>query len=565
MRSLSSLHALVGIQLAFVTGDLAAAQANGPEPYECLYRSPSEVMAEFDARVKRGDLPDPALRTLPVLPEVPVRLPGGSSTLNLQGSTPCLSTADIILYEDTNLVVSTQLLDTSALYALFTEAANRILTIHGDRFDFVAFWANHPTPPVNPATGVFWPILNDVHGIGDAYGSGHATYDSHRRLGLAGAKLQGFLFFTDINKPGWSPGNGPEADRTRLVLGHEFAHRFGLFLPPLLDGRVMQGNGPPFYTCGDKIHWSWRVDGQGSSTGISEWVGSNPANLLGGAGPVSHLLFNADIPGGLYSYMDLYLMGMISATEMDLGNSESRYMDTSNCNVGANYGGSISPLSSADIIAAAGPRVPDWTTSQKDFRTAWVMLHKPGDEPDSAELDKLVGILQQHMVDFNFSTLGRATMNDTLHDHCAQAIPYGCGVNPDNSLTVLGGAPSIGTTLVLGVDNPLGTQSSGSLTVVYLSTAPDSAFPCGTLLSGFGMGGGAGELLIDVSPPNPLRRIAGAAWSGPGVPASVAVRFPSDFALVGSTLYAQGLMIDASAPPGVARGLTNALELRVGP
>ena len=50
-------------------------------------------------------------------------------------------------------------------------------------------------------------------------------------------------------------------------------------------------------------------------------------------------------------------MGYVSAAEMDAGNSELRYMDSSNCF--ADYNGAITSLSSADIIDEAGLRLSD--------------------------------------------------------------------------------------------------------------------------------------------------------------------------------------------------------------
>ena len=160
-------------------------------------------------------------------------------------------------------------------------------------------------------------------------------------------------------------------------------------------------------SCGRQYHWNWRTDGQGSSMEISEWVGASPAEFAG-----SFVTFNTDIPGSVFSYTDLYLMGYVSPAEMDAGNSELRYMNTSTC--GQFYNGTITNFSSADIIAAAGPRVPDHTTAQKDFKTAWIMIHQPGLPPTIPQLDKTVAILEQHMDDWSLSTLGRGTMDNSL-------------------------------------------------------------------------------------------------------------------------------------------------------
>ena len=151
--------------------------------------------------------------------------------------------------------------------------------------------------------------------------------------------------------------------------------------------------------------------------------------------------------------------------------------------------------------------------------------------------------------DFSGAVFVACTQSDNAFriDVAALIAPYGCGVNPAGSLTPISGVPSIGTTVTLGVDNPLGTQAPGSLPFLALATAPDPAFPCGTLVPGFGMGGAGapGELLLGVAPP-PFLVVAGAPWAGPGTPAPIALPIPVDATLLGASFFAQGLLFDMS-------------------
>ncbi len=139
--------------------------------------------------------------------------------------------------------------------------------------------------------------------------------------------------------------------------------------------------------------------------------------------------------------------------------------------------------------------------------------------------------------------------------------------NPAQSLTLVAGAPSIGTTVTLGIDNAAATQAVGSLPFLAVSTAPDPAAPHGALIPGFSMlgAGQVGELLIAVAPPNPVLTVAGPPWAGPGQPAPVAVAIPNDPGLIGTTAHTQGLVFDASATFGVTFGLTNGLDLVLQP
>ena len=143
--------------------------------------------------------------------------------------------------------------------------------------------------------------------------------------------------------------------------------------------------------------------------------------------------------------------------------------------------------------------------------------------------------------------------------------PYGCGVNPPGSLVVLSGEPRIGTRLTFGVDNPLGTQSPGSIARLGISLAPAPGFPCGISRPRLGMAGGGapGELLIDLSRIDSIA--TGEAWSAAGSPAAVPVDIAPDPTLIGLPVYVQGILVDPQ-PTGTGPriGLGSALAIVVG-
>ncbi len=376
-----------------------AGVASAQPPFDCGYRSPAHWLAEFRAAVARGEVADPtrAIAAIPAAP--PARKAAGAVTL------PCLSAAHVFPFEDTDQLLLTNFSD-GELLGIMADAANAMIAAHGDVYDFIGYFLNFDADHTIGAA-FYMPIFNDVAGIGDPSTVGTPIFDNRASLGVGGSqKIQGYVMMWNVSS--WVPGDGPGAAFTRLALAQEFEHRFAMFLPDLLDGTMLQGDNSG---CGRGFHWNWKVDGQGSGMEISEWVGSSPAVLQG-----SFVTFNTDIPGGVFSYSDLYLMGYVSPAEMDAGNSELRYMDNSNC--GGDYFGPVSGFSSADIIAAAGPRVPDSTASPTDFSTGWVMFHLPGDPPSAAELATAVGIMEQHQVDWNFSTLGRGTMDNQLFADC---------------------------------------------------------------------------------------------------------------------------------------------------
>jgi len=143
-------------------------------------------------------------------------------------------------------------------------------------------------------------------------------------------------------------------------------------------------------------------------------------------------------------------------------------------------------------------------------------------------------------------------------------VELGCGINPMDSLQVLAGSGAIGTSLTFGIDNPLGSQPAGSTPILFLATAPDPNFPCGTLLNGFGMDGGPGELLVQINPP-PFRTQIGPPWAGQGSPAPVVLNIPPNPALVGFKLYAQARIFDPTPGALIRQGLTGAYEITILP
>jgi len=141
---------------------------------------------------------------------------------------------------------------------------------------------------------------------------------------------------------------------------------------------------------------------------------------------------------------------------------------------------------------------------------------------------------------------------------------YGCGVNPEGSLTILSGTPALGSRVRLALSNPLGTQSIGSLAFLVTTTRADPRHPCGTLVPHLGMSGGPGEWLLRRGPQFLVDRRPIGTWNGPDSPAETDLAIPNDPALVGHSFFVQGALHDHSPGARVPWGLTQALELEIG-
>lgn len=142
----------------------------------------------------------------------------------------------------------------------------------------------------------------------------------------------------------------------------------------------------------------------------------------------------------------------------------------------------------------------------------------------------------------------------TLTRRHSTAVYTGSGLNPAGSLLVSGDA-TIGSTITVTLDDPLGVMPLPSQTFLAVSSFLPSTYPIGRTLPGFGMSAIAsdGELLVG----SPLRRVFGPNFMGTAVTYDVVL--PNQMALVGSKLYAQGVFVS----PGKI-GVTEAVEIGIG-
>jgi formylglycine-generating enzyme required for sulfatase activity len=148
----------------------------------------------------------------------------------------------------------------------------------------------------------------------------------------------------------------------------------------------------------------------------------------------------------------------------------------------------------------------------------------------------------------------------------SQVTPYGSGINPPGSLVVTAGVPQVGQGFHVGVSNTATSSAPAALAFLAIASAPDVAFPAGTVLPGFGLSspGALGELLISLVSPDPFFTFGPVNWAGgTATPADFAVAVPASPGLSGVTFYLQGMLVDLTAGPSL--GLTNGLAVKLAP
>ena len=216
-----------------------------------------------------------------------------------------------------------------------------------DAFDYLVFVLNRDESPSFPYGGLYRHVRNDTQGIGKDIFSKRRYGSQKQLLGIIEIPLFGPLFGDFFGDP---------------VLLHELMHSWANYVIPI----------PP-----EGGHWGFSsADGQLGGFPLHDLV------HLGGDRYKVQSRFGSTGNLGAYSPIELYLAGLIPPDEVpDLWVAEDgEWLRENGEQVLSDDGRPIFTATKVrtitidDIIAEHGERVPDWTTSQKDFRAAMVLL-----------------------------------------------------------------------------------------------------------------------------------------------------------------------------------------------
>ena len=227
-----------------------------------------------------------------------------------------------------------------------------------DDFDFLVI-VNIDGESEIGAGGYYIPVANDVQGIGQTIYSYSSDY------GSAG-KLHGIPYFSD---PWWFRG----------IILHEVMHRWAAYgQHPLAQGSHFAKFSNIFGAFGGEFSSSFEqiVD-----------LGDNR--------------FVADKQEWSYTYgpLELYFAGLIPPEDVpDFWVAvDGQWIDQES---GVFSATRIEPYTVSDVIAAYGQRIPDVSSSQREFRTAVILLL---DEQDPTVDSKLLESLSGDIAWFSFT------------------------------------------------------------------------------------------------------------------------------------------------------------------
>jgi hypothetical protein len=188
-------------------------------------------------------------------------------------------------------------------------------------------------------------------------------------------------------------------------IAHEMGHRWAAFVSAKVGDETIP-LGP--------THWA-----RGLQAVVPfPYVRPTEASIMGGGvwrddfdGTYTQLDDDYYVPATGFSYLDLYLMGLISPAEVpDFFILRNLVPAGNDANGHPIFKADRTKVTIQDVIAAEGPRVPDVDKSQRKFNTGMVMVVQHGAQPSRQLIERTNGIRQQWMEYFSITTGRRASM-----------------------------------------------------------------------------------------------------------------------------------------------------------
>ena len=188
-------------------------------------------------------------------------------------------------------------------------------------------------------------------------------------------------------------------------IGHEMGHRWAAFVSAKVNGETIQ-LGPVHWDRGlqSRVAFPYQRPVEASAMGGGVWQDNFD-------GTFTQLDDDYYVPATGYSYLDLYLMGLISPAEVpDFFILKNLVPAGKDGNAHPVFNAERTKLTINDVIDAEGPRVPDVDHSQREFNTGIVVVVEHGHTP-SHDLSERADAIRQQWIEYWDTTTGhRASM-----------------------------------------------------------------------------------------------------------------------------------------------------------
>ena len=212
-------------------------------------------------------------------------------------------------------------------------------------------------------------------------------------------------------------GGIPPYNYALAQIGHEMGHRWSAFVSARIQPRMNTDEhgsrqvetmplGPTHWARGlhAPVPFPFQRPTEASAMGGGVWQD----NL---DGTFTQLDDDYYVPATGWSYLDLYLMGIISPAEVPdffiLRNLQPQGRDANGHPI---FKADRTKVTIQDVIAVEGPRTPDVNHSQRQFNTGMVMMVEHGQQPSQRLIQETEGIRKQWIEYWPITTNQRVTM-----------------------------------------------------------------------------------------------------------------------------------------------------------
>ncbi len=274
------------------------------------------------------------------------------------------ASADIVILESDGLPYD-RTEDSNTWFLARQQVAQKFYETHTDSYDFLVVL---PTFDVNlgkDADGLHTGVSSNVSG------TGKPPFDNSLLFGNA-HRLKGY-----IDLGGLRPSESRSLQWENIVLAHEVAHQWS----SRVHFQEGSNNASTALLGKDGSHWSFFLDSAASVLYGSDWEARGPQS------------FESVAAWRRYSALDLYLMGFFSPLEVEpvtlLTPSPDEPLNDPTAKPpldGTQLSATARQVSIAQIIQAEGARTPDNSSSQKQFRAAFIVLTPKGQAATQAQL-----------------------------------------------------------------------------------------------------------------------------------------------------------------------------------
>ena len=295
----------------------------------------------------------------------------------------------------------------------------------GDKFDFLAYYSDFRVDSQEAGTPSDGPLGGNVTGIGQTQ-NGLETYCSAGRfqwqfiqpVHVASNQMQerpteGIKTGNDHNIDFYKRQLGERSPDGKITaynlamsqIAHEMGHRWSAFVSAKVNGETIP-LGP--------THWARGLQARV----VFPYQRPTEASIMGGGvwqdnldGTFTQLDDDYYVPATGYSYLDLYLMGLITPGEVpDFFLLRNLVPTGRDANGHPIFKANRIKVTIQDVIAVEGPRLPSVDRAQKEFNTGMVVVVEHGAKPTRELIERTNGIREKWMDYWTTATGHRSSM-----------------------------------------------------------------------------------------------------------------------------------------------------------